>query len=86
VPTTDAILNHVRSLGFAVNVHRMGEYVELHAVLLAAREHQHIARTTEGGWRRPGVPDGVSAGGDGWGGAGGLERRRGVSCWSNDLS
>lgn len=39
-----AILRHLDSLGYATSIHRMGDYVELHAVPLPAGEPLYIAR------------------------------------------
>ncbi len=41
---TAAILRHIESLGYAVSVHRMGDYCEIHAVFLADPDQQHITR------------------------------------------
>jgi hypothetical protein len=40
----DSILAQIKSLGYATSVHRMGDYIEMHAVELAHPENQHIAR------------------------------------------
>jgi hypothetical protein len=40
----DSILAQIKSLGYAVSTHCMGEYIEMHAVELARSENQHIAR------------------------------------------
>jgi hypothetical protein len=42
--TADAILHQIKALGYAVSVHRMREYVELHAVHLTGDEIPHVAR------------------------------------------
>src|SRR6476660_7617764 len=41
---TSTIIAQIEALGFAVSVHRMGDYCEMHAVLLADPDQQHIAR------------------------------------------
>ena len=38
------IISRVEEAGYAVSVHRMREYVELHAVSLTGEEPVHIAR------------------------------------------
>jgi hypothetical protein len=40
----DSILAQIKSLDYAVSTHRMGEYIEMHAVELARPENQHVAR------------------------------------------
>ncbi len=47
---TRAILGHIRSLGYAVSVHRVNGVVEMHAVLLAdpSPDNMHIARCLDG--------------------------------------
>jgi hypothetical protein len=35
--TADAILRQIEAMGYATSVHRMGRYVELHAVRLTGR-------------------------------------------------
>ena len=47
---TDMILAQIRSPGYAVSVHRMGWYVEMHAVLLAdpTPDNVHLARRLDG--------------------------------------
>ncbi len=42
------MLEHVRSLGYAVSVHHVNGVVEMHAVRLADRAEQHIARVIDG--------------------------------------
>ena len=42
--TADAIILQVKRLGYAVSVHHMGEYVELHAVHLSGDEVPHVCR------------------------------------------
>src|SRR3954462_3794643 len=42
--TTKAILRQIEDLGYAVSVHHMREYVELHAVRLSGDEIPHVAR------------------------------------------
>ena len=44
---TAAIFKQIESLGYAVSVHRMDGYVEMHAVLLSDPDHQHIARNDD---------------------------------------
>ena len=47
---TAAVLAQIRSLGYAVSVHRMGWYVEMHAVLVAdpTPDNVHLARSLDG--------------------------------------
>ena len=45
----DAVLRQIRDLGYAVSVHHMGEYVELHAVHLSGDKVPHVARCEGGG-------------------------------------
>lgn len=45
--TSDAIFRQIRDQGYAVSVHHMREYVELHAVHLSGDEVPHIARRGE---------------------------------------
>lgn len=40
----EGILNSIRALGYAVSVHHMMDYVEMHAVDLKHPENQFIAR------------------------------------------
>ena len=42
--TANAILRQVEALGYAVSVHHMREYVELHAVHLSGEGIPHVAR------------------------------------------
>jgi hypothetical protein len=42
--TADAILRQIEAMGHATSAHRMGRYVELHAVRLTAEEMPHVAR------------------------------------------
>jgi hypothetical protein len=48
VRETPIILKQVRSLGFAVSVHRVNGVVEMHAVKLSDSSEQHIARVIDG--------------------------------------
>lgn len=41
---TEILLGHIRQAGYAVSVHHMSEYVELHAVHLSGDHIPHIAR------------------------------------------
>ena len=41
---TGSVLRQVETLGYAVSVHRMGEYVELHAVPLDGEPPIHMSR------------------------------------------
>jgi hypothetical protein len=38
------ILRHIKSMGFATSVHRMGDYCEVHAVPLPAGEPVYVSR------------------------------------------
>jgi len=42
--SSSAILHQVEGLGYAVSVHHMGRYVELHAVHLSGDGIPHVAR------------------------------------------
>ena len=44
----DTLINRMERGGYAVSVHRMGHYVELHAVQLKLPCAQHIARVADG--------------------------------------
>jgi hypothetical protein len=46
--TTAAILRQVESLGYATSVHRIRDYVEMHAVPLADSEHLVLVRDGDG--------------------------------------
>jgi hypothetical protein len=45
---TDALVQQMERAGFAVSVHRMGDYVETHAVQLKEPCPQHIATVWDG--------------------------------------
>ena len=42
--TSDALLRQIENLGYAVSVHHMSRYVELHAVRLSGEDIPHVAR------------------------------------------
>jgi hypothetical protein len=44
----DAVLDQVRSLGYAVSVHRVNGVIEMHAVNLSNPDEQHISRVIDG--------------------------------------
>jgi hypothetical protein len=46
--TADALIRQIEVLGYAVSVHRMGDYVEMHAVFLKDPELVLIARCGDG--------------------------------------
>ena len=46
--TANSIIRQIEGLGYAVSVHEMGAYVEMHAVRLRGEEIPHVARC-EGG-------------------------------------
>jgi hypothetical protein len=43
-----AIIKQIESLGYAVSVQMMDEYIEMHAVRLTNPDEQHIARNADG--------------------------------------
>ena len=45
---TDALIHPIELGGYAVSVHRMGDYVEMHAVRLKEPCPQHIATVWDG--------------------------------------
>jgi hypothetical protein len=47
--TSHAILRQVETSGYAVSVHEMGAYVEMHAVRLTGEDIPHVARCEGGG-------------------------------------
>lgn len=45
---TDALIHRIECNGYAVSVHRMGDYIEMHAVQLKEPCTQHIATVWDG--------------------------------------
>jgi hypothetical protein len=75
--TARAILQQIEALGYAVSVHRMREYVELHAVALSGDEIPHVARC-EGDGDEATYQAACALAGDGGGAAGGIRREESV--------
>ena len=46
--TTAAIIKQIEALGYAVSVHHMGDYIELHAVKLQGSDGYKLARSLDG--------------------------------------
>ena len=46
--STEPILHQIRSLGYAVSVHRINDTIEMHAVRLSDPSEQHLARSVDG--------------------------------------
>jgi len=46
--TTEALLAHIESLGYATSVHLINGVTEMHAVLKSDPDQQHIARMIDG--------------------------------------
>jgi hypothetical protein len=44
----DAILNHIRSLGYTISIHRVNGTIELHAIKLDGTAEPQIARCADG--------------------------------------
>ena len=45
---TPVILDHIRSMGYAVSVHLINNMTEMHAVKICDPDKQHIARSLDG--------------------------------------
>jgi hypothetical protein len=48
---TDVLIHRIETGGYAVSVHRMGDYVEVHAVQLKLPCPQHVATVWDGDGR-----------------------------------